>query len=118
MYKGSCKKCANANLEASYFGESGFSGYYRCDQHGNSILRKEEDNAFAKHLKIFHPECVGDVDSPKMFNMKVLQTFKKPLERKVAEAVMINNSTADIKMNFKAEFLQPAVPRVITTREV
>ena len=52
-----------------------------------------------------------------MFNLKVLQTFKKPLERKVAEAVMINNSTADIKMNSKAEFLQPAVPRVIATRE-
>ena len=117
MYKGSCKKCANSNLEASYFGESGFSGYYRSDLHGKSILRKEEDNAFAKHIKIFHPECEGDVDSPKMFNLKVLQTFKKPLERKVAEAVMINNSTADIKMNSKAEFLQPAVPRVVATRE-
>ena len=52
-----------------------------------------------------------------MFNLKVLQTFKKPLERKVAEAVLINNSKADIKMNSKAEFLQPAVPRVITARE-
>ena len=46
-----------------------------------------------------------------MFNLKVLQTFKKPLERKVAEAVMINNSTADIKMISKAESLQPAVDR-------
>ena len=71
MYKGSCKKCANANLEASYFGESGFSGYYRGDLHCKSILRREEDNAFAKHLKIFHPECEGDVDSPKIFNLKV-----------------------------------------------
>lgn len=117
VYKGSCKKFANSNLEASYFGESGFSGYYRGDLHCKSILRKEEDNAFAKHLNIFHPECEGDVNSPKVFNLKVLQTFKKPLERKVAEAVLINNSTADIKMNSKAEFLQPAVPRVITTRE-
>ena len=57
------------------------------------------------------------MDSPKIFNLKVLQTFKKPLERKVAEAVLMNNSSADIKMNSKAEFLQPAVPRVITTRE-
>ena len=75
------------------------------------------DNAFAKHLNIFHPEHEGDVDSPKMFNLKVLQTFKKPLERKVTEAVFINNSKAQIKMNSKAEFLQPAVPRVIATRE-
>ena len=117
MYKGSCKKCANANLEASYYGESAFSGYYRTDLHGKSILRKEGENAFAKHLNIFHPELEGDVDSPKMFNLKVLQTFKKPLERKVTEAVFINNSKAQIKMNSKAEFLQPAVPRVIATRE-
>ena len=51
-----------------------------------------------------------------MFNLKVLQTFKKPLERKVTEAVLINNSKAQIKMNSKAEFLQPAVPRVIASQ--
>ena len=117
LYKGNCKACANSNLEASYYGESAFSAYYRSDLHSKSILRKEEDNAFSKHLHIFHPESEGAVDSPKMFNVKVLQTFKKPLERKVAEAVFINNSKADIKMNSKAEFLQPAVPRVVTTRE-
>ena len=63
-----------------------FSGYYL---HCKSILRKEEDNACSKHLNIFHPECEGDVNNPKMFNLKVLQTFQKPLERKVAEAVLI-----------------------------
>ena len=62
----------------------------------------EEENAFAKHLKIFHPECEGGVDSPKIFNLKVLQTFKKPLEKKVAEAALVNNSKADIKINSKA----------------
>ena len=82
-----------------------------------STPRKDEDNAFSKHLNILHPQSQCAADSPKMFNIKVLQTFKKPLERKVAEAVFINNSKADIKMNSKAEFLQPAVPRVITTRE-
>ena len=117
VYKGSCKICANSNLEASYYGESAFSVYYRSDLHSKSILRKEGENAFAKHLNIFHPELEGDADSPKVFNIKVLQTFKKPLERKVTEAVLINNSKAEIKMNSKAEFLQPAVPRVITTRE-
>ena len=61
MYKGSCKSCANANLEASYYGESAYSGYYRSDLHCKSILRKEEDDAFSKHLNIFHPECEGDI---------------------------------------------------------
>ena len=49
--------------------------------------------------------------------MKILQTFNKPLERKVTEAVLINNSKAHVKMNSKAEFHQPTVARVITTRE-
>ena len=67
-----------------------------------------------KHLNIFHPEKEGEKEA---FNMRVLQTFTKPLERKVTEAVLINNSKANIKMNSRAEFHQPAIQRVITTRE-
>ena len=102
-------------LEASYYGESAFSGFYRTESgHSKAIEKKDLNNAFAKHLNIFHPEAEGDKEA---FNMQVLQTFTKPLERKVSEAVLINNSKASIKMNSKAEFHQPAVARVITTRE-
>ena len=102
-------------LEASYFGESGFSGFYRVETgHSKAIEKKDLNNAFAKHLNIFHLEAEGDKEA---FNLKVLQTFSKPLERKVTEAVLINNSKAAIKMNSKAEFHQPAIPRVTTTRE-
>ena len=114
-YKGSCKYCAQMGLEASYYGESAFSGYYRTESgHSKAIEKKDLNNAFAKHLNIFHPEAEGNKEA---FNMKILQTFTKPLERKVSEAVLINNSKAAIKMNSKAEFHQPAVARVITTRE-
>ena len=114
-YKGSCKYCAQMGLEASYYGESAFSGFYRAESgHSKAIEKKALSNAFAKHLNIFHPEAEGDKEA---FNMKILQTFKKPLERKITEAVLINNSKANIKMNSKAEFHQPAVTRVITTRE-
>ena len=96
-------------------GESAFSGFYRAESgHSKAIEKKDLSNAFAKHLNIFHPEAEGDKEA---FNMKILQTFNKPLERKVTEAVLINNSKANIKMNSKAEFHQPAVARVITTRE-
>ena len=61
-----------------------------------AIEKKDLNNAFAKHLNIFHPDAEGDKQA---FNMKVLQTFSKPLERKVTEAVLINNSKANIKMN-------------------
>ena len=91
------------------------SGFYRAESgHSKAIEKKDLSNAFAKHLNIFHPEAEGDKEA---FNMKILQTFKKPLERKITEAVLINNSKANIKMNSKAEFHQPAVTRVITTRE-
>ena len=102
-------------LEASYYSESAFSGFYRAESgHSKAIEKKDLSNAFAKHLNIFHPEAEGDKEA---FNMKILQTFKKPLERKITEAVLINNSKANIKMNSKAEFHQPALARVITTRE-
>ena len=114
-YKGTCKHCARVGLEASYYGESAFSGFYRVETgHSKAIEKKDLNNAFAKHLNIFHPEAEGDKEA---FNMKVLQTFSKPLERKVTAAVLINNSKAAIRMNSKAEFHQPVIHRVTTTRE-
>ena len=40
------------------------------------------------------------------------------MERQIKEGVAINNSDADHVMNSKAEYHQPAVRRVTTTREV
>ena len=39
------------------------------------------------------------------------------MPRQTTEAVFIHNSKADILMNSKSEFKQPAIPRVTTTRE-
>ena len=40
---------------AKYWGESGDSAYCRTLQHQKAIANKEEKNAFAKHLMIYHP---------------------------------------------------------------
>ena len=77
-------------------------------------MDKDLENAFAKHLQIFHPEHEGD---PNVFKITVIQTFSKPMPRQCTEAVFIHNNEADIKMNSKTQFRQPAIPRVITTRE-
>ena len=50
-------------------------------------------SALAVHLREYHPTQVGH---EKAFKLKVLKTFKKLMERQVAEAVLINNSKADI----------------------
>ena len=48
----------------------------------------------------------------------MLRTFEKPLERQVAEAVAIQNCKADLVLNSKAEWEQPAVERLIVTRDL
>ena len=50
--------------------------------------------------------------------MKVESNHTKFLERQLKEGVFIKNSNADHVMNSKAEYHQPAVRRVTTTREV
>ena len=114
VYRGTCNICKKENITAEYYGESAFSGYYRTNTHSREIQKKDLENAFAKHLNIYHPEREGD---PTVFTIKVIQTFLKPMPRQTTEAVFIHNSKADILMNSKSEFKQPAVPRVTTTRE-
>ena len=41
---------------ASYWGESGDSVYCRCNQHMEAIGKRDENNAFVKHLAIYHPD--------------------------------------------------------------
>ena len=51
-------------------------------------------------------------------NFEVLRTYEKPLQRQVAEAVAIQNCNADLILNSKAEWEQPALERIIVTREL
>ena len=65
-------------------------------------------------LQLYHPDQRKNTEA---FNMKAERTFKKCLERQVSEGVAIASSDADIILNSKAEFHQPALNRVILTRE-
>ena len=58
VYRGECKLCGV--LVSHYWGESGDSGYCRTLQHLKAIERREETNAFVKHLQMHHPEQEGD----------------------------------------------------------
>ena len=98
VYRGTCNICEQNNITATYYGESGFSGYYRTNVHKKEIMDMDLENAFAKHLQIFHPEHEGN---PNVFNITVIQTFSKPMPRQCTEAVFIHNNEADIKMNSK-----------------
>ena len=74
-------------------------------------------NAFAKHLREDHPEAdAGQVGQ--VIEFRVIKTFEKPLERQVAEAVAIQSCKADKLLNSKSEWEQPAVERLVVTRDL
>ena len=78
---------------------------------------RDLSNAFAKHLHEDHPEAAA-IQVQDAFSFQVLRTFEKPLERQVAEAVAIQSCKADTLLNSKSEWEQPAVERLIVTREL
>ena len=108
LYTGVCKICPEDDFTAIYTGESGYSGYTRTREH------HDQSNAFSKHLAEHHPTRQGDVMA---FTFKVLRTFNRPLLRLIWEAVLIHGTEATFIMNSRAEWHQPAIDRVVVTRE-
>ena len=114
LYKGECKLCGEDLVEAEYWGESGRTGYFRTLKHQEEVNKRDERNAFAKHLAIEHPNKQGDI---RHFNIQVVSTFQKPLIREKMEAVKLQSSKADYILNSKSEHKQPKLHRVVMTRE-
>ena len=75
---------------------------------------KPSASALASHIKDYHPEAAGKEET---FSVRVLKTYKKPLDRQIAEAVSIHRSKADILLNRKEEWLPPVTYRLQATRE-
>jgi hypothetical protein len=118
VYTGTCRICPvdlGEDFTAQYTGESGYSAYTRLQEHSKAIQRMEEENAFAKHLSEHHPEKEGEEGH---FDFKVERTFTKPLPRQVTEAVQIHRSKADLVLNSRSEWEQPATERVVVTRNL
>ena len=117
LYRGTCKICAAQGRSTIYYGESGYNGYTRLGEHGADVRTGDLTNAFAKHLHEDHPEAAaGQVQD--VISFEVIRTYEKPLERQVAEAVAIQRCQADQLLNSKSEWEQPAVERLILTREL
>ena len=113
VYRGDCCLCGEE--VSRYWGESGDSGYVRTLQHQKAIVNKDENNAFAKHLSIYHTQQEGDKEAIK-FTLE--EVHSQPLPRLCSESCHINNNNVEIPMNSKAEWHQPVVARVVVTREL
>lgn len=88
--------------------------YTQFQEHRRQVESGNLSNALAKHLLEDHPGDEGDIRN---FKCEVLKTFSKPLERQVSEAVAIHGSVANKLLNSKSEWEQPAVERLVVTRE-
>ena len=110
-----CKLCAENGIDASYDGETGDNLVWRQILHARSVKGKVLSNGLAKHLQLYHRENVGDINN---FSFKSVRCFSKVIDRLAFEGVNIHNSNANIVMNSKSEFHQPATPRVNITNEV
>ena len=115
VYSRECKLCGDSGITARYDGETGHSGYQRVNMgHRKDIVSKNINNAFARHLKTHHPEHQGDHSK---FKFSISTVSKTSLLRQVTEGVMIHNSNADIQLNGKSEWHQPATRRIEMTQE-
>ena len=114
-YEVTCKECRDQNIVATYYGETGDGAFKRANEHRIAVKKGTVMNALAKHLEIHHPERKFN---PSIFEFIVHSTTPKALERQTLEGVQISKSEADIILNSKSQFRQPAIHRVVTTREV
>ena len=115
VYSGECKICADFGITAKYDRETGHSGYQRINMgHKTSIVSRNINNAFGKHIKTHHPEHQG---SHEMFKFSLTNVSRSCLVRQITEGVVIHNSNSMIQMNGKSEWHQPATRRVEYSQE-
>jgi hypothetical protein len=114
VYTGQCCICSRNGVSSMYIGETSRSTYFRGRQHLKSIQQplQNSHNAFSKHLIEHHPNQPGE------FTVNVVQSYKNPLERQVAEGVKILNMKPDIQMNSRLDHFQPAIGRITINNQL
>ena len=102
--------CKKKGKEVVYVGESARTGQMRGEDHLTDLGTKREGKPLWQHTDEEH----GGVAREEDFKMKVLNKFKTPLERQIAEALEIETRswTADLLLNKKGEWNGVKIPRL------
>ena len=108
-YRVDCQECLSQNIKAIYVGETGRNGYARGLEHEDGLEKQKDDNPLWKHCLIQHG------GRQVKFKMTCLQSFKTAFLRQVNEGVRIACCGADICLNSKMQFHQPAIVRTTAT---
>ena len=95
------------NGKGIYVGESSRSLYERAKEHQAEKENLSEDSHQVKHWLTSHQE----MSSPPEFKFRIIQTFRDPLSRQLAEAVRIDLRGEDV-LNSRSEYSRCRVPRL------
>ena len=99
-YKITCPPC-NPIL-AYYDGETGRSAKTRATEHMEKLWKKDKESALWNHANEYHAGVIPD------YKFEITGSYlKQPLHRQLMEAVRIDQSNADIRMNSKNEWRLP-----------
>ena len=115
VYSIICVLCEADGKEAFYFGESGKNCYERGRKHLEQFNAGVQSHCMTIHARVHH----GEVPKSELkFRMVPLRRILKPLDRQISEALLINNSDADILLNSGSEWRSGQVPRASVCRPV
>ena len=93
--------------EDRYHGETSRNGYTRGMEHMKAYRRREDGSFMWKHCANKHG------GEERTFKMKIDRTFKQdPLLRQITEAIEIGDTEEQHRMNSRAEWHLPQVPRI------
>ena len=114
-----CITCITCKLEGQiceYWGETARTSTDRGAEHMRDIRSRNENSPLIEHWLERHAN--GDEGPEPSFNMKVIKSFRSPLERQCFEGHKINSFSGHILMNRKGEWGTNLPPRMIMEEEL
>ena len=111
LYSLECLLCEQRDpkVEAHYYGETGRSANCRGKEHSAGVQKRDPAHPVIKHMLEQHKE---QMETGPEWRMRVLRTFKRPLQRQVAEGVIIERSKVGFRLNSKGEWHSARMPRL------
>ena len=110
-YEIRCDRC-----KCKYVGETSRTGHYRANQHTAALARRDKGSVLWRHTSQAH--CTNDPDEPlPQYRMVVTGYHETALERQITEAVKINNTPSELRLNTREEWGHTRLVRTKLTHE-
>ena len=91
-------RCSGCNCV--YVGETARTGHYRGLQHTTALAKRDHDSVLWRHTVQTH----SNSDPPPQYSMVITGYQETALERQITEAVKINNTPPELRLNTREEW--------------